>query len=74
MCLYNILQGGEKDIKIFLYKNNTLWDFQTVSFLGSYDIRGFFSMLTDVMSHASCVGNEDSVILQLQWQNCALQL
>ena len=43
----------EKNIKIFLYINNTLWDFQIVSFLGSWNIRGIYIKLIDVILHFS---------------------
>ena len=49
LCLYNIFLGRGKHLKIFLYINNTLWVFQTVSFLGSKDIRGF-----SLSSRTSC--------------------
>ena len=34
-CKCNIFQGRQKHLKTFFYINNTLWDFQTISFHGS---------------------------------------
>ena len=54
LCLFTVFQGREKHIKIYLYINNTVWDFHCVK---SVQIRSLF------WSVLSCIRTEYRKIL-----------